>query len=48
MWIIAFGIVIGTLATIATGGISAFPFEWWGLLGAAVLAIVAFMLGFVD
>ena len=48
MRVIAFGIVLATIMVLIVMGIDGFPFEVWGLVGACVLAVVAFAVGEVE
>jgi hypothetical protein len=48
MWTIAAGIVLAVLAVLAIAGLDGFPGEWAGIAIAAVLAGVAFGLGFYE
>jgi len=46
MWIIGFGILIGAgSALLFAGGVDEFPWHWIGVIGALVLAGVAFAMG---
>ena len=46
MWIISFGIVTGMVAALIVNGPEGMPFDWRGIAGGAVLAGVAFSLGY--
>jgi hypothetical protein len=48
MRVIAFGIVLATIMVLIVMGTDGFPFEVWGLVGACVLAVVAFAVGEVE
>lgn len=48
MWIIAGGIALSVTVVLATNGVSGWPHEWAGLIGAAILATIAFVLGYVE
>jgi hypothetical protein len=48
MWLIATGIVLALILTVAVRGLSHFPYEWWGVLFALGLATVAFLLGLIE
>jgi hypothetical protein len=48
MWIISTGIVLASVAVLVSHGIDGIPGHWWGLLIAAVLATIAFVLGALD
>ena len=44
------GSIVGAIIVvfIAKESVSGFPFGWWGLIGACVLAAVSFMVGQVE
>jgi hypothetical protein len=48
MWIIASGISLAVVIVLITSGVSGIPYEWYGVLAGAVLASVAFALGFAE
>ena len=48
MWVIAGGICAALIAVTASKGVSALPFGTEGLIGALVLACVAFGLGYAE
>lgn len=48
MRVIAFGIVLATIMVLIVMGTDGFPFEVYGLIGACVLAVVAFAVGQVE
>jgi hypothetical protein len=48
MWIICTGIVLAAVVVVVSNGIDGVPGHWWGLLVAAVLASIAFVLGLLD
>jgi hypothetical protein len=48
MWLIAVGILLAMILTVALRGLSHFPYEWWGVLIALALATVAFLLGLIE
>jgi hypothetical protein len=48
MWIISGGIVLAVLVVLAVSGLDGVPGEWLGILVAAALAGVAFVLGYLD
>jgi hypothetical protein len=48
MWVIATGVVLAMVLTVAARGLSHFPFEWYGILIGCALAIVAFLLGLIE
>ena len=49
MWIIGFGVLIGTFsALLFAGGVDEFPWHWTGVIGAFILAGVAFAMGEYD
>ena len=48
MWTIAAGIVLAVLAVLVIAGLDGMPGEWAGIAIAAVLAGVAFALGFYE
>jgi uncharacterized protein (DUF697 family) len=45
MWVIGGGILLGLTAGLIARGVDKFPFHWGGIIGALVLAGVAFALG---
>jgi len=48
MWVIAGAIVTAVVVVLAAKGVSAIPFGTTGVIGAAVLAGVAFGLGYAE
>ena len=48
MWVIAGGITLAIVAVVAAKGVSAIPFGATGIIGAAILACVAFGLGYAE
>jgi hypothetical protein len=48
MRVIAFGIVLAAIMVLVVKGVDGFPFEVWGLIGACVLAVIAFAVGEVE
>jgi hypothetical protein len=48
MWVIAGGIGVALIAVVASKGVSALPFGTEGLIGAVMLACVAFGLGYAE
>lgn len=48
MWIIAAGITLAVVVVLSANGLSGIPFGWYGLIGAAFLACVAFTLGYAE
>jgi hypothetical protein len=45
MWVIGGSIVLASIVTLVLLGIDGYPWGWTGLIVAAILAIVAFVLG---
>lgn len=48
MWIIAAGITLAVVVVLSASGLSGIPFGWYGVIGAALLACVAFTLGYAE
>ena len=49
MWIIAAGITLAVaVVVLSANGLSGIPFGWYGVIGAALLACVAFTLGYAE
>ena len=48
MWVIAGAITLAIVAVVAAKGVSAIPFGATGIIGAAILACVAFGLGYAE
>jgi hypothetical protein len=48
MRVIGFTIVGAIVLVLVAKGVDGFPFEVWGLIGAIVLAVVAFAVGQVE
>jgi hypothetical protein len=48
MRIIGGAIVIAFVVVIAEDGVNGFPYGWWGLIGAVILAAVSFAVAQVE
>ena len=48
MRIIAISILLAIIATFISGGVDAFPYAWYGFVGAIVLCVVSAAVGQVE
>ena len=48
MRIIAVSILVAIIVSLIAGGISAFPYDWYGFIGAIVLCGVSALVGQVE
>jgi len=48
MRIIAVSILVAIIVSLISGGVSAFPYDWYGLIGAIILCVVSAVVGEVE